>query len=644
MIPASESTKSAELLDKFRYQEMDGIYILGCLAPLLYIHAQQQRAFNLAWALRKERKIWEGCEVAIVGGGIAGVSAAIALAASKTKVTLFERMYRTMTFQRGNLTRFVHPNVARWPDAGSGYPITHMPIMNWRAGTVDTVNRELEQQWDAAREVLRKKGAVEVLAEQDVTKAEWRADKKKVCLQANGKEYCFDIAVLAVGYGIELSKHGTSSYWHNDDFAQPVLGPEKEKKYLVSGIGDGALTEVLRLRLSDFQHHEFIESVIFDDKLKKAGDKAKQKDWNLWTKQNDELKKEFASFFYHDPANQKKSKMRQDTKVVLIGSETEPHVDRKEPKNSAQILHRVCVKLLRDAGELEYRPGRLADFENSPDFKDFTVVQRHGSDKALVKLLGLTGEDDPRYRKLSEKSKVDDQIDPKTYEPQYGRGYLADELMESHFEQRYEIGIKLGGSKTEHDKTIQAILTKAQAKNKGVEVSKHSEAQFECEEGKFTLKIEPINSILYAVPQDAALLTRYHVPVCYENGLILRTDRKSILDKVFDDENLPYHMYRVYLAENFPHGDPRRAIDQFVNTDTWVYLLDQRKKGNYLEVICDEGMHQAHSLLRVPLLIDVMGNNWPTKSVHGLGWAVKNTSKTNIATQRGNELLQRAVT
>lgn len=641
MIPAKESDKSKELLEKFKYQKGDGIYILGCTSPLLYIHAQQQRAFNLAWALSKEKKIKEDCDVAVVGGGIAGLTVAVALAANKVKVKLYERMYRPLVLQRGNLTRFVHPNVARWPDTTSGYPITHLPFMNWRAGIVGSVNVELERQWDSAHEFFKKNNYLEVFTDQEVTSVAWLSDKSKVSLCSNGAIDEFDIVVLAVGYGIEYSKSGTSSYWHNDDFAQPILGPEKQRKYLVSGIGDGALTEVLRLKLSDFHHHKFIESVIFDQKFKEAGDKAVQQDWNLWEKKGDELKKEFANFFYHDPEYCKQPKIRSDTKVVLIGSETEPHLDRKNEKNSAQILHRICVKLLQDSNELDYRKGQLSDFEGTSEFENFTIVQRHGSEKPLIALLGFENENDPEYKSLVQKSKEDDKSEPKTFIPNYGRAYLSDELMECHFEKKYEIGIFLTGVETADKGKIKAILEKIGAKDPDKAVNSDSETDFESLYGKFSLQLEPIDSILYATPQDSALLTRYHVPVRYDNGLKLRTACKRVLDTLFDDENFPYHLYRVYLADNFPHSDPERNIDQFVNTDTWVYLLDQRKKGNYLEVICHQGMHQAHSLLRVPLLIEIMGNNWPTKTVHGLGWAVKNTSKVNLDTQRGNEILQR---
>ncbi|HEY9777211.1 MAG TPA: NAD(P)-binding protein [Planktothrix sp.] len=640
MIAEEESNQSAALLEKFKFKPIEGVYILGCTASALYIHAQQQRAFNLVWALKREGRINDGCEVAVVGGGIAGLTACGALAAAKVKVKIFERMHRPLCIQRGNLTRFVHPNVARWPDDTSGYPITHLPFMNWRAGIVGTVNTELERQWDAAREVFKKKGCLEVLLGQEAINVAWNDSDKLVSLTVNGTVRKFRSVILAVGYGIELSKHGTSSYWHNDDFAQPVLGPEKQKNYLVSGIGDGALTEVLRLKLTDFNHHKFIESVIFDPKLKAAGEKAKNKNWDLWEKKGEELKAEFPKFFYDKPDTMAEPKVRQDTKLVLVGSEDEPHADRPPDKNPAQILHRVCVKLLRDAGELDYRKGRLKDFENEEEFKDYTIVQRHGSEKSLVRLLGCNNEDDTKYKELVKSWKDNDQQDPKTFVPHYGKGFLANELMESHFEKSYEVGIRLTGNSEEDAAKIKYILEKAGAQEKAV--NGESETPFTCKHGEFTLKLQPVPTIFYAYPKGE-LLTRYHVPAQFPNGVILRTALKRVLDLLFDDEKLPYHLYRVFLADNFPENDPERSIDQFVNTDTWLYILDQRKKGEYLEVICAEGMHQAHTLLRVPMLIEVMGNNWPTKSVHGLGWAVKNTSATNLKSQRGNELLQRSV-
>ncbi|CAN5439833.1 hypothetical protein BH10CYA1_BH10CYA1_62080 [soil metagenome] len=640
MIPSVESKKSAALLEKFRCKELKSVYILGCTAAALYIHAQQQRAFNLVWALNKEGELREGLNVAVVGGGMAGLTAAIALAASKAKVTVFEETFKALSYQRGNLTRYVHPNVARWPDDGSGYPITHLPYMNWRAGIVGTVNSEIEAQWKIAKRFFEKTKQIDLLEETQVTDVSWNSDKKVVEVVANGNVTPFDLAVLAVGYGIEVSDHGVASYWHNDDFAQPILGPIAKKKYLVSGIGDGALTEILRLKLNDFQHHNFIDSVIFDPKLRAAGQKAQRDDWSGWSKVGKDLKEEFSDFFFDDPMGAKKSKIRLDTDVVLVGDEPELHITRESPRNSAQILHRLCVKLLNDAGELKYERGRLAQFKNAYQKEGYAIVERHGSNKSIIPLLKFKNDKDPKYVALVKKTKNDDTSEPYTWFPNYGRGYLSTELMGCHFEDRYEIGIALTGDNEVTINKIEYMLNKLGVKDRKP-VIKANEVAFECQDGTFTLQLQEIPKVSYCIPEESKLLTRYHVPGEFPDGLVLKTDAKKILDVLFDDEKLPYHMYRVYLTKDYPSDDPEFALDQFVNTDTWVYLFNETKAPRHVTVICAKGMHLAHEILRIPFLVEVMGNKLPTRTVHGLGWAVKNTSKVNLESQRGNELLRR---
>ena len=60
--------------------------------------------------------------------------------------------------------------------------------------------------------------------------------------------------IMAVGYGLE--KDNTLSYWRNDTLGQPSLA-EPHRTYLVSGQGDGAMIEVLRLRISNIARIAF---------------------------------------------------------------------------------------------------------------------------------------------------------------------------------------------------------------------------------------------------------------------------------------------------------------------------------------------------------------------------------------------------
>ena len=105
----------AELLDKLRVYVGSNIYQVGCTASRLNVHAQQQRAFNLVWALQRFDGL-QNRRVAIIGGGIAGITAASAAAAAGASVWLYEKKGTLMHLQAGNQTRFLHPSIALWPE------------------------------------------------------------------------------------------------------------------------------------------------------------------------------------------------------------------------------------------------------------------------------------------------------------------------------------------------------------------------------------------------------------------------------------------------------------------------------------------------------------------------------------------------
>jgi hypothetical protein len=52
-----------KLLKKFRHPKLDRAYILGCTSPFLNINAQQQRAFNLVYALMEKPLLAAGMHV-----------------------------------------------------------------------------------------------------------------------------------------------------------------------------------------------------------------------------------------------------------------------------------------------------------------------------------------------------------------------------------------------------------------------------------------------------------------------------------------------------------------------------------------------------------------------------------------------------
>jgi hypothetical protein len=626
------NSTSKKLLDKFKFKQVeDRVYELGCCAQLQNIHSQQQRAFNLVWALTEEEKQMCDTSVAVIGGGISGITVASGLVAAGAKVTIYEKMNDVLHLQEGCFTRFIHPNIASWPDEGSGYPVTHLPFMNWTAGEPAIVNKELRAQWNKLKEVFDSQIALRTNTL--VNNIIWDKNDKKVKVISSCSTTIFDFVILAVGYGIEiLDKSSSPSYWRNDDLSQPCIG--FTKKVLVSGTGDGGLIEVLRLRIKDFQHSEFFK-IMYQSWVQEAAKRGKESNWNLdkiWENESsDKLKEKHKDFF-------DQNQIRPDTEVILHSSSNNIF------ETPSQDLHRIFVSLLVAINEVSLQNGnKLEKIKRDISGKKWgavltngdiienldLIVQRHGTDKALRNIFPNID-----TNVLSEEWKQKDQNDPVTYKKYYPADFLANEFMLCHGEQKYEIGFVSCEQKSESLKA--RIETKLQS----------LEGQFEINNEKFDL-------ITRAGANCELLSCRKYHPKTF-NGLILKTNRRAVLELLFDNDNteIQYHLLRIHLADTFPKEDTEH-LDWLINLDTGVFLLNLRrspqKLPNRIEIHCAKyedgiykGMYLSHSLLRFPVLIDIMQNKWPLTRMHGMGWAVMNTLNVNRKAQRGNELLARS--
>jgi hypothetical protein len=75
---------------------------------------------------------------------------------------------------------------------------------------------------------------------------------------AVGKSEAFDLVILAIGYGLE--RDGATSYWRNEILGQPALDRPKQT-FLVSGQGDGAFIDLLRLRISQYRQDRILDEL-----------------------------------------------------------------------------------------------------------------------------------------------------------------------------------------------------------------------------------------------------------------------------------------------------------------------------------------------------------------------------------------------
>src|SRR6185437_10586446 len=265
---SSSGTRTPEAADYLAVTSLtDDIFLIGLLDTGVTIFNQQVRALNLIWALHRAKRLDSASSIAIVGGGIAGLTAAMALRkifllASDSlhfTITLFEQRSVLCPLQRGCATRWVHPHIYDWPKEGSTNPSAGLPIMNWRAGRATDVATTIVNEWESegTDNVEEWRNLRYLKINHKTREIEWVGERHSNGAEPSeirGHTRHFDIIILAIGFGGELGsvKYPAIPYWRNEEYGQPDLSG-RQQRYLVSGTGDGGLVDLLRLRITDFR-------------------------------------------------------------------------------------------------------------------------------------------------------------------------------------------------------------------------------------------------------------------------------------------------------------------------------------------------------------------------------------------------------
>jgi hypothetical protein len=255
-------------LDRFyRLPKHRNVYVVGCFAKRLTLYSQQVRALNLVYALRQAGEMPEESKVAVIGAGAAGLTAAVAAASLKAKVTLLEKLQGPMDLQQNNRQRWIHPFLYDWPylsefvnDAEVTVPPfkgdeAKLPLLSWSADYAANVAQEIVSQW----EYYRRQFGIEV---------RWNVDKKILDLRADGtvslrpgedgSEQNFNAIILAVGFGLEAKREDSDSYWSEDNLDSTIRAVGARQRWLVSGAGNGAFIDLMRLCFRRFRQDEVL--------------------------------------------------------------------------------------------------------------------------------------------------------------------------------------------------------------------------------------------------------------------------------------------------------------------------------------------------------------------------------------------------
>lgn len=258
--------------------------------------------------------------------------------------------------------------------------------MNWRAGRATDVAATIVGEWE--REPATGGPKVEewrnlryLKIDHASKEIEWIGEQhaEGVATKGPAVKQSFDIIILAIGFGQERRIVGGHivSYWRNETYGQPDLSG-LQKRYLISGNGDGGLIDLLRVTITDFREDRI------GHELAPEGTTAFEKVRNLHAdcysaaaggadhlfERSRKLGNELGF------VDRIKRRLRADTVAFLQIKSGSRVSDAFRGKSS--FANRFLVSLLFEAGGFSPRFGELQEASDT-GFDD--VIIRHGTKK-----------------------------------------------------------------------------------------------------------------------------------------------------------------------------------------------------------------------------------------------------------------------
>ncbi|HEY0373016.1 MAG TPA: FAD-dependent oxidoreductase [Thermoanaerobaculia bacterium] len=252
----TEPERRQALLDALSVPGYDALFVLGSFARRVTFYSQQVRALNLVDALCNSGRVTGKGEVAVIGAGVAGLTAAAGLVRRGARVRVFEKIADPskregrMPLQQASKQRVVHPHIYDWPHPAALAPETNLPVLNWTAAPASEVIAQMGAEFEAIvaahPDRVRFEKANDVAIERGSSAVTW----------GGGKRESFEAVILAVGFGLEGKDTGWHSYWTDDSIESFEAAGGT---WLISGCGDGALTDLMRLAITQFNHKKVLE-------------------------------------------------------------------------------------------------------------------------------------------------------------------------------------------------------------------------------------------------------------------------------------------------------------------------------------------------------------------------------------------------
>lgn len=243
----------------------DGVYFLGAFDRRITFYSQQVRGLRLAHALDAQALIAKTDKIAVVGAGAAGLTFALCAALLGYDVTLYDPANEALQLQSAS-PRLLHPHIYEWPNVGSLDDRAGLPLLDWKSDTGGSVSSKLQNDFAAALTRLshRHFQTERKLVAMEKDGADWRLT---IDHKGTEEKRRFRKVILAMGFGEEFpcGDAEPAAYWKPSGIGTPAIEPHSGANYLVSGNGDGGLTDTLSLLIQNFEHvsftHDFLSHI-----------------------------------------------------------------------------------------------------------------------------------------------------------------------------------------------------------------------------------------------------------------------------------------------------------------------------------------------------------------------------------------------
>ena len=408
------NTKDADrALATYRVPFKD-LYLVGTFDFGVTVLSQQTRALNLVWALVETgalvKRPPDGVtatpkEVGIIGAGFAGLTVAAGLLSKglDANITIFEMRDTLLPLQHGSDTRWLHPHIYDWPFEGSEGNSAELPVLNWTAARASDVAVQVMTEWRRVVEAwpdneprlfcnTRHLHVDEAGAPLGGMQVEWVGEERRpedgtidrqTRGEAVGDTKRFDLVIVAAGFGLE--KDSALSYWRNDTLGQPNL-EQPRRTYLVSGQGDGAMVDLLRLRISSYRQDRILGELFPPTRtalLAAIGDLYKKHERNgaphLF--QGLECLKETCAADFDEVLDALGHRLRRDTDVVLHLRVRKLSDLFERSTSRISFQNKLLVYLLYKCGGVVPSTVPEADLMCQYSIAEDRVVRRHGTER-----------------------------------------------------------------------------------------------------------------------------------------------------------------------------------------------------------------------------------------------------------------------